>query len=94
MSVEEVKMALFLFGDEKSPSPNGFSTIFFQKLWDIFAKDLWEVVEESWSKGYMFKELNNFFIALIPKKDGTRTFDDIRPISLCNTIYKVISEDC
>ena len=36
--------------------------------------------------------LNQTFVALIPKQAGPETVSHYRPISLCNTIYKVISK--
>lgn len=39
--IREFKKALFDMGGDKALGPDGFPTIFFQKLWDIFAHDLW-----------------------------------------------------
>ena len=36
--------------------------------------------------------LNQTLVALIPKQVGPETVSHYRPISLCNTIYKVISK--
>ena len=35
--------------------------------------------------------LNQTLIALIPKQLGPETVSQFRPISLCNTVYKIIS---
>jgi len=40
----------------------------------------------------MLASFNTTFIALIPKVDNPRTYDDIRPISLWNCIYKVVAK--
>lgn len=50
------------------------------------------MVEESSSKGFILKEFNCTLVALIPKKDKLVGFEEFRPISLCNTIYKIISK--
>ncbi|XP_059068618.1 uncharacterized protein LOC131859102 [Cryptomeria japonica] len=92
VSLEEVKAAVFGMGANKAPGLDGFPSLFFQYLWDILANDLWEVVEDSRTGGFILKDFNNTFIALIPKKENISTFYDFRPISSCNTIYKVISK--
>jgi hypothetical protein len=40
----------------------------------------------------LLKEQNHTFIALVPKKLGTSSVHQFRPISLCNVIYKIISK--
>ena len=40
----------------------------------------------------MLSEINQTFIALIPKTDNPTSINHYRPISLCNTIYKIISK--
>ena len=42
--------------------------------------------------GLVSGALNSTFITLIPKRSKPTSFDDFRPISLCNFIYKIISK--
>jgi hypothetical protein len=65
---------------------------FFIGLYDLIGLDLLKVVEESQMVGHMHAPLNTTFIALIPKSDSPQTFEDFRPISLCNCIYKVVAK--
>lgn len=44
------------------------------------------------STGYMLKQLNHSFIALIPKIGSPVNISQYHPISLCNVCYKVISK--
>jgi hypothetical protein len=55
-------------------------------------KDLLLVVEESRNKGYIPGILNATFFTLIPKVRKPTTFNDSRPIALCNFVYKVIAK--
>ena len=50
------------------------------------------MVEESRIKGTILGGLNFIFLTLIPKSNRPRTFDDFRPILLCNLCYKIISK--
>ena len=38
------------------------------------------------------KELNRTYITLIPKIPGPETLNNFHPISLCNTMYKIVSK--
>ena len=49
------------------------------------------MVEESRRTQFVFKDLNNTFLELIPKKGERETFNDFRPIALCNIVNKVIA---
>lgn len=88
--MEEVKDALFSLGGDKALGLDGFSSLFFQRLWGVLTNDLWEVVEESRVESFVLKDFINTFISLIPKNEEIISFGDFRPISLCNTVYKVI----
>jgi hypothetical protein len=54
--------------------------------------DLLQMVEDSRIKGKISGSLNSTFLVLIPKENNSLSFNDYRPISLCNLIYKVISK--
>eukprot|EP00253_Pinus_taeda_P017008 PITA_17008 len=79
-------------GKEKSPGPDGWTIELFLHFFDLIGPDITEVVEESRRKGEIYRPFNSTFIALIPKKDEPETFEDFRPISLCNCIYKIIAK--
>ena len=38
------------------------------------------------------KNLNETIITLIPKKDNPTSMKDLKPIALCNVLYKIIAK--
>eukprot|EP00253_Pinus_taeda_P031126 PITA_31126 len=92
VSKEEVEAAMKNMGKDKSLGPDGWTIELFLHFFDLIGSEITEVVEESRLKGEIYRPFNSTFIVLIPKKDEPETFEDFRPISLCNCIYKIIAK--
>jgi hypothetical protein len=88
----ELKDTMQSFQKDKSPGPDGWNIEFYLGFFDLLGKDILKVVEESRLNGRIHGPLNSTFIALIPKVNEPLSFDDFRPISLCNCIYKIIAK--
>jgi hypothetical protein len=88
----ELKETLQSFQKDKSPGPDGWTIEFYMGFFYLIGADLLKVIEESRINGRIHSPLNTTFIALIPKVDDPQSFDDFRPISLCNCIYKIIAK--
>ncbi|GKD53733.1 aspartic peptidase [Tanacetum coccineum] len=88
----EIKTAMFSIGDDKAPGPDGYTSAFFKKGWDIVGHDVCKAVHDFFINGQLLKEINHTFIALIPKVSTPHRINDYRPISCCNVIYKCISK--
>ena len=55
-------------------------------------KDVVKAVQEFFGDRNLLKELNATFLVLIPKILGADSLDKFRPISLCNSFYKIIAK--
>ena len=89
---EEVTKALNRMHAYKSPGPDGFQCIFFKQYWHIVGEDVTTLVTQAFATGTFDPVIAETFIALIPKVDCPQSFKEFRPISLCNTIYKLITK--
>eukprot|EP00253_Pinus_taeda_P009251 PITA_09251 len=92
VSEDEIREVINELQNGKAPGPDGFNVDFFKACWKIVKQDILEVVEDSIRSRSVLKALNNYFIALIPKKEKAITSDRFRPIALCNVEYIIISK--
>ena len=77
---------------DKALRPDGFNLVFYQKFWHILGDDVYNIMV-SWLTYETFPDsLNETHIALIPKCDNPEYMKDLRPISLCNVIYKIMAK--
>eukprot|EP00253_Pinus_taeda_P008065 PITA_08065 len=92
VSKEEIENVIKSMPKDKSPGPDGWTIELFTHFFEQIGDELTEVVEESRKKGEIYGPFNATFIALIPKREDSESFEDFRPISLCNAIYKIIAK--
>ena len=64
---------------------------FFHHFWDLSKEEVWRIMEESRKSRGVLKAFNVTFLALIHKSEGVYSPGKIRPIALCNVIYKTIT---
>ena len=88
----EIKSALFSMSPDKAPGADGMSPIFFQKFWNIIKNDMVKAVQSFFHSGHLLKNVNHIVITLIPKVLNPTSLKLYRPISLCNTMYKIIAK--
>ncbi|GJV47243.1 RNA-directed DNA polymerase, eukaryota [Tanacetum coccineum] len=89
---DEIRLAVWSCGENKSPGPDGYSFEFFKKYWKLVGPDLCEAVEYFFETGLFPKGCNSSFIALIPKVADAKLVNDFRPISLVGCVYKVVTK--
>ncbi|GFY97543.1 hypothetical protein Acr_12g0000840 [Actinidia rufa] len=89
---KEIKEALFSIGEDKAPGPDGYSSCFFKKSWDMIGTDVCAAIKEFFSAGTILKQMNHTIIALVPKTRNATKVEEFRPISCCNVTYKIIAK--
>ncbi|CAN0843555.1 Transposon TX1 uncharacterized 149 kDa protein [Linum grandiflorum] len=92
VSLSEIKAATFSIGINQSPGSDGFNSSFFQKYWNLISPELFRAVSFFFSSGIMLKNINHSIISLIPKVTNPSVMTQLRPISLCQVIYKIIAK--
>jgi hypothetical protein len=88
----KIKNVLFGMQSLKSSGSDGLPPLFYKKYWKVVGHSVIKAVHNFFISGKMLKEVNHSYIVLIPKVLNPSNINHYRPISLCNTIYKVISK--
>lgn len=72
----------------KATGPDGMSPSFYQKHWYLVGPDKCVVIRSMLQSGNMLRT----HVTLIPKVKDPAEVIHLRPISLCNVIYKIIAK--
>lgn len=90
--IEELDASVKKMALNKSPGPDGLTVNFFQFFWEDLREILFKAILASIEKGELMSSMKQGLITLIPKptKDKQQ-LDNLRPITLLNTDYKIFS---
>jgi hypothetical protein len=89
---EEVKEALESIGDLKAPGMDGMPSVFYKRSWEFVGEEVTSEVLNVLNGGPMPDGWNDTCVVLIPKTKNPECMKDLRPISLCNVVYKLVSK--
>lgn len=84
----EIQEALFDLANNKSPGLDGFPSEFFKLHWKTVGEQVVQAVLTFLTTGHLLKEWNQSLLVLIPKIAAPEEVNHLRPISLCNVVYK------
>ncbi|KAH9767472.1 reverse transcriptase domain-containing protein [Citrus sinensis] len=91
-AAEDVQSAVFDMQPDKSPGPDGMNPAFYQKFWNVVGTDITEACFRFIRDCSFPDGLNETSIVFIPKKKQIEFLTDVRPISLCNVLYKIVAK--
>ncbi|XP_071704100.1 uncharacterized protein [Rutidosis leptorrhynchoides] len=77
VSDQEVKSAMFGIGESKSPGPDGYSSVFFKRAWNVIGEDVCIPIRDFFNNGRLLSELNHTLIILIPKSICQLSLEDV-----------------
>ena len=72
--------------------PAGLHVIFYKRFWSMLGEELIEEVLQAVSSCSIPACWNDTAIFMIPKVNAPEKITQLRPISLCNVVYKFISK--
>nr|XP_009615408.1 uncharacterized protein LOC104108129 [Nicotiana tomentosiformis] len=91
--MEEVKAAIFGLNGNSSSGPDGFTGMFYKECWEIICNNIHNIVLHFFGGAALPKSITHTNLVMLPKKQRSESFSDLRPISLSNFINKEIVTD-
>ncbi|CAA7027944.1 unnamed protein product [Microthlaspi erraticum] len=71
-SNDEIRKAIADMNPDKAPGPDGMTSLFYQKFWEVTAQDIIAMVHEFFTSSSLYPQLNQTNICLIPKTERPR----------------------
>jgi exonuclease III len=92
ISIQELDQAINKLNENSAGGRDGISTKFLKKFWFYFRGPLCKYANNCFAKKKLTQSFNSATIKLIPKKGETEKIKNWRPISLLNSVFKIISK--
>ncbi|XP_074336502.1 uncharacterized protein LOC141673654 [Apium graveolens] len=90
--MEEIVNALKSFSNDKTSGPDGFNMKYIKEFWPFLKDKVLEGFRLFASTGVLPKGFNSSFIALVPKVRVPNKLSKFRPISLINSVTKLLTK--
>ncbi|CAL1378422.1 unnamed protein product [Linum trigynum] len=92
VSRAEIRNAVFSIGKEQSLGSDGFTAAFYQRFWEEIGWDVSEAILSFFQTGRLLHSVNHTLLTLIPKVANADSMRQMRPIGLCQVLYKIIAK--
>lgn len=92
VSPAEINKTLMQMACTKALGPNGMHALFYQKNWIVVRPTMIRIVQDFFRTSQMPNDPSHTNITLIPWVALLETVKELRSISLCNVMYKVIAK--
>ncbi|XP_009127418.1 uncharacterized protein LOC103852254 [Brassica rapa] len=92
ISDAEIKKAVKAIKSDSTPGVGGLTSQFFQKYWGIVGPQVTIEVRKFFELGQLPADWNFTEICLLPKVQNPNEMKNLRPISLCSVVYKIVSK--
>ncbi|KAK1319963.1 hypothetical protein QJS10_CPB04g01501 [Acorus calamus] len=88
----EIESAVRRLPPNRAPGPDGFSGEFYKAFWPIIRGDVIRAIHHFHQTAQLPPSWGSTHVVLIPKNSSPSTLKDYRPISICDTKYKLIAK--
>lgn len=92
VSEAEIKRALKSIKSDSTPGIDGMTGHFFQNIWSIVGPQVTLEVQKFFESGQLHADWNFTEICLLLKVQNPNHMKDLRPITLCSVVYKIVSK--
>lgn len=90
-NMEELKDIVFSMSSHSAPGPDGMSRKVYHTCWEIINEDLLLMLFDFFAGTPLPRSFTNTCLVMLPKVECPHEFNELRPISLSNFSYKIIS---
>jgi hypothetical protein len=91
-SDKEIEETIKQLPNEKSPGLDGFNNEFIKACWPIIGSDIKGLIQDFYEEKISLESINDSLITIIPKSESPTSANDFRPISLLNSVLKILTK--